>query len=385
MQLNITAKNLELFDIKAVTTKTENRKVVLTNQRMQGPEKIAIGKTVFKRIRNGNEFYRDGYQIWHRAKKFGYLLANSRHKKRIQIDNFNLQVYNNKLYERGWLDDLQTIMHEASMEYKSFTRLDIAIDGGEYNDVWKQWIDKKLDKVGRAEVTSYQDNKRGIKGYKVGSRKSKKQITCYNKSRELKISNKWYIEKYWKRNNLDFSEDVPVQRCELMLRNEEGKKFRDIDWTRFDDSEHLASIMRVNLEKFYEWVIPSREKNISRKERYNPIDWNELFPSDYLEKDSTRSTDEIWGAKQCSKYNAKIFFLTGNRLWLNMAYEVAANADILRWFNSMLPEWEEDIKHRKAMGDIPDWQSSFKSYDNNEQLEFFDKLEFQIKHNDEFQ
>jgi len=374
VELNLKSRNLGLFETAVVTTAKEARDKVLRSQKLQGAEKIAFGKTVLKRSGNGNKFYRDYYTIWHRNKKYGCLFANSRDKALMPLDNLQLKVNNNKLYENGWLDDLKTIMQGAQLEYKSFVRLDIAIDGGKYFDIWKKWQAGELDKVGRAMITTFQTGKKDFEGYRIGKSKSKKRVTCYNKSLEMKLSNKWYIEKYWKRSGLAIDGDV--ERCELALKNEEGKKYKDIDWQRFDDFEHLASIMQSNLNGFYEWVIPNKDKNITRKTRFNPIDWDALG-AEYLDKDSTRPTEELWAGKIVCKKMVEIFVVTQRKLWLNMAYEIAINLNAVKWFNERSPEWEEDMKHRIALttsGQQADtWLTTFKEYNPNEQIAFFDE------------
>lgn len=312
------------------------------------------------------------------------MLANSKDKKLLPLDNFQFEMKNNKLYEDGWLPDMQSIMYDCSMSFKSFVRLDIAVDGGDYFEVYDKWRAKELDKVGRAGVTVYLKGKGDYEGYGIGKSRSKKKVVCYNKSADIRKKNKWYIEKFWQRCELSRTKNVrgqleDVQRCEMRINNEEGRKFKGIDWTKLDDVEHLASIMQANLEGFYEWAIPDKGKNISRKKRFTPIDWDSLGAT-YLEKDSTRPTEELWAGKIAAKKLFELHIVTKQKHWLHSAMEIVLNLDALEWFKSRVEEWQDDIEKKLTAvadgGAAPTWLTAFKEYNENEQISIFDKQTF---------
>lgn len=339
----------------------------------QGKDRLHLGKTVLKRTQGGNRFYQDYYTIWHRNKKFGVMMANSRDKKLMPIDDIQLQVINNKLYEEGWLQDLQEITTNMNAKWHNFTRLDIAVDGGNFLQLESLWKSKKIIKAGRAAVNTYYTGKGVVNGFYIGMSQSKKKVKVYNKSLELKKSNKLYIERFWKANGIDTT--AQVERLELTMRNEESKKYKDIDWTQLDRPDHLASIMRSNFEKFCDFRIPGQGKNISRAPRVELVNWDQ-FAGASLPKDSTRPTTEIFSAKVTIKKLFEVHCITGHQLYYDIAFEVSINSDLVEWFTKMQPHWRDDVKLKTGEnkdGVISDsWIHNFKHYNPGQQITIFD-------------
>ena len=332
------------------------------------------GQTIFKREGNGNKFYKNYFRIYHQKKDYGIALTNSRSPELMSVDNVQLKINNNKLYELGWLDSLKNICDQTCMNYRSALRLDIALDGGDYFKVFELWRSGAIDKVGRAKVTTHYTGKRKVEGYYIGMSKSKKKLVCYNKTEEIKRSNKYYIEKFWKRCGLATKGNV--ERLELKIKNEENKKIVNFDWEKLDNFEYLASLMRTNLKGFFEFVEISSHKNISRKKRIEPINWNDIGGS-LLDKDSTRNTSEVWSGKVAMKKLWEIHFVTGKKIYYDIAFDIACNIECIEWMNACIPHWKD--KMEKKMGKNPDgeiienWVTNFKEYSQGEQISVFDK------------
>lgn len=339
----------------------------------QGKENLQLGKTTFKRVSNGNKFYNDLYHIYNRGKKYGVALMNSRDAKLMPLDDIQMQVVNNKLYETGWLDDLKQMTTDLQAKWHNFTRIDIAIDGGNFLNIFDLWHSKKLKKTGRAAVNTYHNNNVETTGFYIGSSKSKKKIKIYNKSKELNKSNKAYIGHFWKLNGLDTSTDV--HRLELTIRNEEMKKFKDINWELLDQPAHIASIMRSSMDKFCDFRWNNGQKNITRMEKLELVNWD-AFDGKALPKDSTRPTTEIFSAKVTIKKLYEIHLATQQQSWFDHAFEIAINSDLVQWFNKMQKLWSDDLQAKlgaNADGLVSDsWVTHFKSYDVNEQIIIFE-------------
>lgn len=330
------------------------------------------GVTIFQKIGNGNKFYKNQWKVIHEQKEYGIMFSNSRSSDLIALDNFQFKVNNNKLYELGWLESMKKIMSASGMKYKSATRLDIALDGGDYFSVFEDWRKGKYDKVGKAKVTTHYNGKRKVEGYYIGMSKSKKKLVCYNKSEELKRTNKYYIEKFWRRCGLAPLNNI--QRLELKIRNEENKKVKGMDFNKLDNFEHLASLMRTNLKGFFEFVLTDKHKNISRKKRIQPINWDAIGGA-LLEKDSTRNTAEVWSGKVTIKKLIEIHLITGKQFWYDAAFEIAMNIEHIEWLSKCLPEWKEKLIRKLGAnrdGVITNnWITNFKEYGVNEQLKVF--------------
>lgn len=215
-------------------------------------------KLLFKKAGIGTRFFKSKFDIFHEKRSFGHLLCNPRDGSILNKNLLQLKVLNNRLYEIGWLDTLKTIMKAADFKYHGTSRLDIAVDGGEFFKLFEEWNSGKIDKLGKASVIPYFTSKRKLEGYECGKRSSEKMISCYNKSEELKRTGKYYIKKWWKKVDLEIGDRV--ERLELRMSNDELKKYQDYDFGKLDDFEHLATLMKSGLHKFFEFIIPSQKK-----------------------------------------------------------------------------------------------------------------------------
>ena len=302
------------------------------------------------------------------------LLSNSRNSRLMAPENFQIKIENNKLYELGWLDSLQHIMRENEWKYKSCTRLDLALDGGNYFQVFEDWRAGKLNKVGRAKITTHYSGKRKVEGYYIGMSKSKKKLVCYNKTEEIRKTNKWYITDFWKRAGLDTSQDV--QRLEMRMRNEENKKIYGMDFNALDNFEHLASLMQTHCNKFFEFVHSGTDTNITRAKRIQPIDWNSIG-GQLLDKNSTRNTSEIWSGKVSCKKLFEIYYMTKKNYYYDIAFEIALNIEGIEWFNASIPHWVKALDKKCGKnrdGEIKNtWITNYEQYGMNEQLILFKK------------
>jgi len=326
-------------------------------------------ETTIIRSGDGNRFYKNAFKVFHRNKEFGFLLTNPRNVNLLPPENCQFKINNNKLYEKMWCDSAKEFMRNSALNYKSSMRVDIAIDGGNFIPVFRDWFDGKLDKVGRADVFPRMSGKRKINGYVIGNSKSKKKISCYIKTDELNKSNKWYIKDYWKRCGLP--SDKPVERLELRFNNEENKKIKDMDWQKLDNFEHLADLFRTHSKGFFEFVKADSQKNITRKERIQPINW-EAIGGNLLDKDSTRTSSAIGQGKTTMKTLHEIFYITKNKLYLDIAYEISINMQCTEWFRHMQPDWEKKIDkiqgHNKNGEIINNWITCYNTHHFNEQL-----------------
>lgn len=355
LEINLKAKSPQIFDTKDCYTS-------------------ASQKTGFIHSGNGNKFYKHQFEVNHEEKKFGTMFATSRSARLMEPDNVQLKVENNKLYELGWLDSLKSIMAENELTYKSCTRLDLALDGGNYFQLFEQWKDGAIDKVGKAKITAHFTGKRKTEGFYIGKGKSKKQLVCYNKSDEMKRTNKWYIGDFWKRAGLmDYEK---VERLEIRMRNEENKKIFDMDFNALDNFEHLASLMQTHCKKFFEFVATGTQKNITRKQRIEPIDWNSIG-GQLLDKNSTRNTSEIWAGKVSCKKLYEIYYITKKNYYYDIAFEIAINIEGIRWFNESIPLWTKKLEQKLGKnkdGVIANtWINNYNQYHMNEQLILFEK------------
>lgn len=331
------------------------------------------GKIALARKEGGTKHYQYRYDVYIQNKPFGQICLCPRNTAIMNEDFIQFQAFNNVLYEVGFIDECKQLFKALKWNVRNVTRIDIALDGGGFFDVFDQWKDGEIDKLGKARVNVYQTSKRVITGFDVGSKASNKWLTCYNKTRELDKSNKQYIREMWDKANLKIPENG-VERLEMKMRNEELKKIVDFDWQRLDDFEYLASLVRTSFKNFFEFIEVNDDKNVSRKKKIEFIDW-ESIGGKRLERLSTKQTTEIYRMKQAAKTMHLIYLSTGEKHYSQIATEIAININCLDWYIEKLEYWEKEW--RKNMGENKDglinyeFLPAYRTYENGEQLRLY--------------
>ena len=162
---------------------------------------------------------------------------------------------------------------------------------------------------------------------------------------------------------------------ELTIRNEESKKSPEFNWQKLDESSHLASIMRTSMDQFCDFRLPGTDKCITRWKKVSLIDWSK-FQGEYLPKDSTRPSTEIWSAKVTMRTLYECYLKTNRQSWFDHGYEIAINADLVEYYTKMQPIWADELQSKcgeNPNGLISDsWITNMKTYKVNEQVDIYD-------------
>jgi len=321
----------------------------------------------------GTKLYQNRFSVYIKNKPFGEICTDPRNTAILNPAYIQFKANNNVLYEVGFLEDVKYFYKKMDWKVNNTTRIDIALDGIGFFNMIEQWSTGSVEKIGKARVNCYYTSKRVMTGFDVGSKASSKWLTCYNKTEELALSNKHYIGDMWKRSGLNDT-DQDIERLEIKLRNEALKKMPDFDWQRLDDFEFLASLHRTALHNFFEFIPSTAGKNISRKEKINFIDWDNVGGV-MLDRLSTKKTNEVYRMKQGSKTMYMIYLATDKIYYAKIAQEMASNVNCIQWFIDKYPEWTKEFK--REMGENKDglinyeYLSEWKTYKNLEQLKLY--------------
>ena len=316
------------------------------------------------------------YDIYIDGKPFCHALMHPRNEEIFGKDVIEIKVNNSRLYEVGWLDTFEYLTKKFTWLVKNVSRLDIALDGNGFMHVGNKLIKGTIRKVGRAEFAPRLTSKMEVRGYKIGRTTSDKCLVCYDKSAELEVSNKYYIREMWKRAGLDTSQRV--ERLELRLKNDAIKMVEDFDYRQLWNFEYLASIMRTNFAKFYEFYSPNKDTNVSRYKTYDYIKW-EAIGGYHLPKLSAQQTDDVSRLKQTAKTLYGIYVQTGVIDYLQLSKEMALNANCVQWMIEKVDKWKEEFQRK--LGKNPNGEihyphiSSFTSHYKGEQLKMFSMIE----------
>lgn len=210
------------------------------------------------------------------------------------------EVANVCLYDESWRGVCSLVQKMHAGSFNSLSRLDIACDFDEIGDDVAKMFDEGLIYVQKKkEGCMFYDNSekdgyviRKPRQISFGSKTSKIKWKLYNKSKEIKVSHKEYIEHMWHEEGLDLSKDI--WRLEVSLT-----RVSSLQCLNKDDVDLLD--LREFLERqTYFWLFPAFYTNnfVVRKNegrvgnKYNPnslFDFLDMYDKEDVAKLSVKS------------------------------------------------------------------------------------------------
>jgi len=318
---------------------------------IEPPKLINIGDFTFELQAHGTKFYRHLFKIYYHGEAFGTLCANPRSDRILDGNWCQFKIDNHKLYQSNWITEFDEFMGELDAKPRSFTRIDVALDGRKHLDIYSYWNDGKCDRLGRAKVIEYKEKvgkeDNVITGVDWGSRGSDKYMTIYTKGRLLERENKPYISDFWKNNGLiNEGKGEDIQRMELKMRSKAIQKIVDFDYQKLDNPSFLASMMRTHFEKWFQFVVIG-VGNVSRRTRYEFIDWDSIG-GELMEKNTTRPSNDRWSTKVSIK---RLYMMSAEGLIGENVDDVISDMilwyGLEDWFQKTRKHWNEVMKARK--------------------------------------
>lgn len=274
----------------------------------EAPETLEFSGIILKLEGYGTKHYQLKYNVFLPGEKdpFALILTDPRNTKILEPDFSQIKIENHQLYRKGWTVKLATVLDALELQLNNITRLDIAIDGVGFLNQVERFERGEIESIGKVQTCDFKTAQRDRTGYNWGKRSSEKMLTIYDKSDELKRTNKLYISDTWIANNLNEGQVDEIERLELKLRGKAIKRLlipetgEAIQYERLEDANYLASIVKVSFKKWFEFVIPDEQKNVSRKERVQIVDF-EQFKTIKMERlPTTQKPNEVWRAKMAA-------------------------------------------------------------------------------------
>lgn len=210
------------------------------------------------------------------------------------------EVANVCLYDYSWRGVCLLIQKMHAGNFNSLSRLDIACDFDEIGDDVAKMFDEGLIYVQKKKEGCMFYDTMEKDGYVIrkprqisfGSKTSKIKWKLYNKSKEIKVSHKEYIEKHWRDNQLNLSKDI--WRLEVSLNRVSSLQCLNKDGVDLLDFHEFWG------RQCYFWLFPAFYTNnfVVRKNegragnKYNPnplFDFLDMYNKDDVAKLSVRS------------------------------------------------------------------------------------------------
>lgn len=283
------------------------------------------------------------FDVYYYGEHVGTLQTHTKASNYFDPYSMQFKMLNHLLYTEDWLTIYSGILNGCGWSHKSLTRVDIAIDGvgaSNYRDMVYKAVNtrSKVMLSGKTNIsTNYKGNQ--IQSVSVGSRTSSKYGRIYNKTQELKRSNKNYINQFWVNSNLSIDSKTDVWRMEMEVKSKLFKK-RGYDIWRLKDSNYVASIMRTELKGWLSFYSMTTDKNKYRAMKKNEkqlIDWSTIG-GQLLPKAKAKKPSDIFQAKAYLKAQKRF-----NQVFeLSTPEEVAKHFELQDWYDSKEPYWHVD-------------------------------------------
>jgi hypothetical protein len=304
-----------------------------------------------------------------------------------------LKIENNLLYQSDYVDILFEICETLNIQMQNISRLDIAIDGANQVDEFLNEYNLQLltgEKYMRKSGVSHFNTKRvdyesgKCLGFHIGSQKSDKFITVYNKSVEIeKCSGKKYIEKYWWRSGFDNVDNVT--RVEMRLGSSAISRIEDFDLNKLVDTKYLASIFQTHSQNFFEFHL-NDDSNTSRCTKIEIIDYTKLC-SQLLKKAEKPKTLSRYKVKMLihhvffAQYSGKVEKSIQKKS-VEVAKELIRSYELDKWFEKQDEIWKKKYQkhffHNLLMMYL---QDDFQYYQKYREMSWAQYLE--MIHNDD--
>ena len=210
------------------------------------------------------------------------------------------EVANVSLYDYSWRAVCLLIQQMHAGSFNSLSRLDIACDFDEIGDDVARMFDEGLIYVQKKKEGCMFYDTMEKDGYvtrkprqiSFGSKTSKIKWKLYNKSKEIKVSHKEYIEHMWHEEGMDLSKDI--WRLEVSLTRVSSLQCLNKDAVDLLDFRNFWE-----LQSYY-WLFPAFYTNnfVVRKNegraghKYNPnplFDFLDMYDNEDVAKLSVRS------------------------------------------------------------------------------------------------
>ncbi len=307
---------------------------------------------------HGNKQFREIHELIYMGQKVAVIQSHPRSDKVLNPNLNVIKMANDVCYETGISELIKILMRALHQQFNNWTRLDIALDGHNLLDpLVNAAMEKEVRTVSRADISFRRSGcKKGyIKALQIGSKVSDKSLVGYNKTHEMKKSQKHYIREFWERNKLDTTKDV--ERLEIRMKSQELKRYKIFDPQR--ESDPISVIDRlINNPGMFETLFLSASKRLyefvdleakhtDKAERKYPL---QLFNvgTKLMKKASRLARSELARMKQTSKTLYFIGRATGLKFYEQLSKDVANMIDHSKWRVEKKKHWARDYRIREG-------------------------------------
>jgi hypothetical protein len=301
---------------------------------------------------DANSFIKYNYrsnQHWHNIDNlyiFNRLIGKIHHNPKTPLipENKIKIEFDNTLYYNGYLfDTLDYLKNNLGFKFNNISYVEIAYDSIKnnlINFIEKHNTSNKIIRKGRANIEHYIKYDSKLETYYLGSRKSDKHIAVYNKTNELKNSNKAYISNFWTINGLNHTNDE-VERFELRMQR---KKASNVDLNQLNNPQYLIKILEIETKNYFDFYKISTIKGRQQKIDVTPIKFKANDSIKYTKVKKSTTPNNTHTIKQTIKQ----LYILNQQTYTDALYKMAIEYNLMGWLKSKQKYWDEEIdKHKK--------------------------------------
>jgi len=234
-------------------------------------------KGAFRLVANDTitKYYSCSRTVYYAGELFGVILFQPRSKV-LAVESISFKIDNQQLYKRKEIDlKIGAFLRAFEIEFCNYTRVDLFIDFNRFNsklgfaDFVTAYSAGQIASKGKVQsfnkYHSRVDGNMRLTGFSYGSRSSDKYIRCYDKTYQLEIEHKPYIQEFWQLNG--FSKTDRVYRFEIQLNSKffnktDGQRLK-LDGTR---AYGLGNSREVEKDGKKSWEYFQKRFSISNKD-----------------------------------------------------------------------------------------------------------------------
>lgn len=232
----------------------------------------------------GTKIFGSRSDVYFKNEKIATLLHSPRAS--ILDSNFAQMQFENHLFYTLSHNELETIINqfceETGYKFKAINRLDICIDKQDVNHSYRNLYDNIIKGTflisGRPKnIQSYFETFKGksvLNGFQIGKRTSDKIIRVYNKTLSLQLTEKPYINDYYKNNSF---KNENIWRFEYQLNSAFFRNLKevshadqninqDMTWNIFKVST-LFELLKIATKGFFELHENTGKSQINKEKK----------------------------------------------------------------------------------------------------------------------
>jgi len=329
--------NLDWFSV--LFEHTENSIPTPANDKEPASYQISDILTLHYPGSGGNQHYKFIWHILINGEHLATILTHTRNEKFVRKYHCKVDFKNHLLYSTDLWHVYDLITGAFSLTYINISRLDIAIDGLNplidfLNLYASQRPENKVAEMkNRARFNAKVLDRRSMnfQNFLIGSPGARKTITIYNKSLDIVLKRKDYIQEYWKANGIikyitpseilaktiKSLKEPPIYidgieniyRFEIRAKGAAIKEIKNFDISLLQTPEGLLSITRLLCNNFFDFVYLFDPTNISREcnQSINLIPFSR-FNLAHLTKIELQERDDLYKTKLSINKNIKQLF-----------------------------------------------------------------------------